>query len=760
MSEYSSITNRRIKNRFLIRVIYFFPIQLLLLHFKRNHILLFFWLLLFLYVTGNFGSGFGVDTLFLAPAYLGEIGFWSFAIVGFSLGGLIMAFHIYTYILFSRDFKFLATLSRPFLKFCLNNMLIPLAFILVYIFMIFNFLLFEELMEFTDVSLCVVALIVGLVFFYLLSIAYFVKFNKNVYVISGKTETYYDDLGKSKVKESNFINKKKNTRVNVHKTSWHVETYFSGIFSVNLARSTKHYEKVLIEKVFAQNHINASYFEIVLIVSFILIGLFRDTPILNIPAGASIFLLFTLLIMLFSVFYSWFKGWTLTMLIVAVLGFNYLSNHFNLFQFKNYAYGLNYQKKVDYNHEKLSDLNQDEDRLKVSNYNSIQILENWKLKNQKGVKKPKIFFVNTSGGGLRSALWTVHVLSHLDSITKNNFFNHTHLITGASGGMIGAGFYREHFLEKIDSGNIFSTNELKERISSDLLNPLAFSIATTDMFFRFKKFDDGNYQYTKDRGWFFEKILVKNLGLFNQKRLKDYVLPEYNSKIPIMLFAPSTVNDGRRILISSQPISFLCYNDSILLNDNPSFENIEYSALFNNNNPLNLKFTTALRMNATFPYILPMVVLPTNPNIWVMDAGVRDNFGLSTSIKYIEKFKHWINDNTSGLVVVQIRDKEKNSKSKPKNQGSFISKLFTPLTNVYSNFLKIQDYNNDYLLDNLSNSFEGSVDYVEIALGELSSEEISMSWHLTSKDKKRIFQQLNSKENIKAINKIRELLLN
>ena len=409
---------------------------------------------------------------------------------------------------------------------------------------------------------------------------------------------------------------------------------------------------------------------------------------------------------------------------------------------------------------KLSDLNQDEDRLKLSNYNSIQILENWKLKNQKGVKKPKIVFVNTSGGGLRSALWTVHVLSHLDSVTKNNFFNHTHLITGASGGMIGAGFYREYFLEKIDSGNIFSTNELKERISSDLLNPLAFSIATTDMFFRFKKFDDGNYQYTKDRGWFFEKILVKNLGLFNQKRLKDYVLPEYNSKIPIMLFAPSTVNDGRRILISSQPISFLCYNDSILLNDNPSFENIEYSALFNDNNPLNLKFTTALRMNATFPYILPMVVLPTKPNIWVMDAGVRDNFGLSTSIKYIEKFKHWINDNTSGLVVVQIRDKEKNSKSKPKNQGSFISKLFTPLTNVYSNFLKIQDYNNDYLLDNLSNSFEGSVDYVEIALGELSSEEISMSWHLTSKDKKRIFQQLNSKENIKAINKIRELLLN
>ena len=139
--------------------------------------------------------------------------------------------------------------------------------------MIFEFLLVEELLSFFDVVSSVFALIIGLVIFYLISIAYFIKFNKNVYVISGKTETYYDDLSKAKVKESNFINKKKNSRVNIYKKTWHVETYFSGFFSINLARSTKHYEKALIEKVFAQNHINASFFELVLITSFILIGL-------------------------------------------------------------------------------------------------------------------------------------------------------------------------------------------------------------------------------------------------------------------------------------------------------------------------------------------------------------------------------------------------------------------------------------------------------------------------------------------------------
>ena len=140
MSEYSSISSRRSRNRSITRIFYFFPLQLLLLHIKRNHILLFFWLLLLLYVTGGLGAGYGLDTLFLAPVYLGKTGFWSFLIIGFSLGGFIMAFHIYSYILFSRDFKFLATLSRPFLKFCLNNMLIPLAFILVYFSKFINFL--------------------------------------------------------------------------------------------------------------------------------------------------------------------------------------------------------------------------------------------------------------------------------------------------------------------------------------------------------------------------------------------------------------------------------------------------------------------------------------------------------------------------------------------------------------------------------------------------------------------------------------------
>jgi hypothetical protein len=62
-------------------------------------------------------------------------------------------------------------------------------------------------------------------------------------------------------------------------------------------------------------------------------------------------------------------------------------------------------------------------------------------------------------------------------------------------------------------------------------------------------------------------------------------------------------------------------------------------------------------MNATFPYVLPNVWLPTNPVIDVMDAGLRDNFGQENTLRFIESFKNWLQENTAKVVIIQIRDR-------------------------------------------------------------------------------------------------------
>ena len=73
----------------------FFPLQLLFIHLKKSHLLLLFWLLLFGVVTQNIAMKFGVPYLFLSPEYLGEVSWVSFLILGFSVGGYFMAFHLY-----------------------------------------------------------------------------------------------------------------------------------------------------------------------------------------------------------------------------------------------------------------------------------------------------------------------------------------------------------------------------------------------------------------------------------------------------------------------------------------------------------------------------------------------------------------------------------------------------------------------------------------------------------------------------------------
>lgn len=75
--------------------------------------------------------------------------------------------------------------------------------------------------------------------------------------------------------------------------------------------------------------------------------------------------------------------------------------------------------------------------------------------------------------------------------------------------------------------------------------------------------------------------------------------------------------------------------------------------------PGNLRFLTALRMSATFPFVTPNVELPSTPVMKTMDTGLSDNFGIQDALRFLYVFQEWIGANTSGVVLVTIRDSEK-----------------------------------------------------------------------------------------------------
>ena len=149
----------------------FLPVQLLLLHFRKYQLLLLFWVILVATVTGNFAEHFGASSLFLAPEYLGEINFLSMFLLGSAMAIFVMAWNITTFIIHSHRIPFLGATRQAFLKYCINNSIIPLGFLVFYSIISIRFQYFNEHANAMHILLLHLGFYFGFIVFLLLSFA-------------------------------------------------------------------------------------------------------------------------------------------------------------------------------------------------------------------------------------------------------------------------------------------------------------------------------------------------------------------------------------------------------------------------------------------------------------------------------------------------------------------------------------------------------------------------------------------------------------
>ncbi len=743
------------------RIFYFFPLQLFFLHLQRSLFLIIFWAILFGVITRSFGNKFGIPYLFLAPEYKGEVGIWSFAILGFAVGGFIMAFNIYAYIRNAHRFPFLGTLSRPFFKFCVNNSLIPIIFVGVYLYCSAQFLAESELKSSLEIFRDLSAFLMGNTVFILIAFLYFFPTNKSIHKITGQTEEEIEQALKRK-----NISLRRNYRWYLggrHQTKWRIDTYLAHPFKIALARDSSHYDVATLRRVFVQNHVNASLFELLIIAAFVVVGAFQFNSFFVIPAAASGFLVCTAIIMVVSIIMSYLREWAFPVIIILLVLINQASVKYDVLNATNPAYGLDYSvEKVPYNNANINRLNSDVQKVRSDMDVQEAILNRWLDKERKRTGnpgyKPLMVILNTSGGGQRSTLFTMQSLQVADSLTDGAVFRNMRLLTGSSGGTIGAAYYRELYMRQDSLPYPLYSQHYLDNASKDLLNRVLFTLATNDVFVRFRKKTIAGYRYTIDRAMTFESQLNKNTGFVLNKRVMDYAEAEALAEIPMMVLSPSVVNDGRRMLISAQPISYLCYEDPDLMQGlNLGFENVEFNRMFAAHDAQNLLLTSALRMNSTFPYILPYATLPTAPPIEVMDAGLRDNFGTKVTAQYLLTFRHWIERNTRGVLILQIRDVEKRFEPTG-SEMSILEKLLNPIGSFYSNLFTDQDYNMDQLMRTASDCMKFPVHQVPLEIMRYPDENISLSWHLSALEKQRVLQSLDFQNNRESLQRIRTLL--
>ncbi|NIG52324.1 hypothetical protein [Chitinophaga sp. Cy-1792] len=724
----------------LIKTYYSFPVQLLLLHFRKYQVLLLFWVILFSTINGGFAKVFGGDALFLAPEYLGKVNFYSTAILGMATGAFIMSWHITTFILHTSRFKFLATTSQPFFRYCLNNSIIPLAFLVCLVIRGWQYQRYEELSSVPEILLLAEGFISGVLFIIFFSFFYFFNADRN---IGRRLERKFGN-------PRNFLRTILKPTQEPDENALPVNNYFSTPIKIRRARNVDHYNKHYLDSILKQHHFAAMITVGCALIFMLILASMMDYNIFRIPAGASVLVFFAFLIGVAGAFSYMLQSWSIPILLVMLFGVNWLVEH-NLLDNRNKAYGLNYHQKEGRPEYSTQALQQffNEERYEADKANTIEVLKRWKAKFPKDTKPPLIV-MNFSGGGSRSAKWSVHVLQRLDSILNGQLLKHTVLMTGASGGMMGATYFRELFYEQQQGKNIhLNDTTYPIKISKDLLNPVFTAMAVNDFIAPVWSFKIGSNHYAKDRGYAFEMQLNQNTDNVLNHTISYYKKAEEQAEIPMLIWN-STINaDGRRLMISPLPVSYLCAPEyKYPTRPIRDVDGVDFGQYFARQDAGELRVTSAIRMCATFPYVLPNAFLPSNPIVDVMDAGIRDNFGQQTSLRYLYTFREWINENTSGVIYIQVRDTRKNDISAIKKTKDLSDLIFEPLFTMQQHWSAMQDFDQDDLVNYMEGYFPNKFHRIIFQyVPQRQDKAAALSWHLTSREKMDIADAINNPAN-------------
>ena len=364
-------------------------------------------------------------------------------------------------------------------------------------------------------------------------------------------------------------------------------------------------------------------------------------------------------------------------------------------------------------------------------------LRAWRRAVTSATPAPVLVVVATSGGASRSALWTATVLTDLEARLPG-FPSHIRLITGASGGMLGAA----HYVARLGQAARDTAAEravLVDRIARDSLTPLVRELL----------------QVRGDRGEALQRAW-ENAAPELARPLADLRAGEEQGWRPSLVFAPMMVEDGRRLLISNLNLKPLTEPMAPLIDpqdkcpERPercrlSITSLQLFEIFPDG-AARVPLSAAARMSSTFPWVTSAVRLPTRPARRVVDAGYYDSYGVSLAVPWLARHADWLVQNTGGVLLLQIRDERltpgrNNVEAGPGQASSppFISPLSTPPEAVLKARESTTSFRNDELVQAMASSgpFAERPDFFRTAVFELGGTE-PLSWYTTAASRRRI----------------------
>jgi hypothetical protein len=261
------------------------------------------------------------------------------------------------------------------------------------------------------------------------------------------------------------------------------------------------------------------------------------------------------------------------------------------------------------------------------------------------VERPKLVLVAVTGAAYRSAFWTATVLEELTRLLPD-FGPSVRVIAGASGGMVGAAYYAAMAGPKGGPPGADVVARLRADSRLDSLTPVVKRLLRRDLFRGLVPFLAQDY----DRG----VVLEEQWKALGETSFRDLYDGEVRGWRPSLIVSPLVIESGRRLLFSNLDLACLTQvrpGPGEPVYSRPAAEFFRaFPGLYGE-----FLLRTAIRMNATFPYISPAVSLPTDPPRRPVDAGYYDNYGVDLACSWAYEQSRWLREHTSGVALVQIR---------------------------------------------------------------------------------------------------------
>jgi tetratricopeptide (TPR) repeat protein len=346
--------------------------------------------------------------------------------------------------------------------------------------------------------------------------------------------------------------------------------------------------------------------------------------------------------------------------------------------------------------------------------------------------KPMLIVVATSGGGITAAYWTARCLEKFQSECPA-FRDRLRLVTGASGGMLGAGVFVARLSELPEAG-VRPASKTSTDVAQDSLTPVV-----RQMFFRDLPSVVSWNRVGYDRGRALDDAWGTNTAGTTDMPFSKLAPLEKAGRLPSLIVSPMLIEDKKFLLITNLDLGGL--------DDNP-----EFFWHFPRSRD-KFKLGTAIRMNAAFPYVTPGIDLPTDPPRRVVDAGYLDNYGVRLACAWIEAHRGWLWKHTGGVVLVQIRAYPIASEPQ-RSQGdrvwSGLEFLTTPVDGASSARFAAMKGSNDTRIARVDQWFNyNPADTRFVTLEFECKQEVPLGWYLTASDRIKLDVELESSDTVR-----------